>query len=80
MPLMLIKLKGNKVFIKTVEAGTKFITLDEVERTLHEEDLMICDESGPMCIVGVFGGLQSGVTESTTNIFLESAYFNPCFY
>ncbi|WP_374542544.1 phenylalanine--tRNA ligase subunit beta, partial [Flavobacterium sp.] len=71
------KIKGNKVFIKTVEAGTKFITLDEVERTLHEEDLMICDESGPMCIAGVFGGLQSGVTESTTNIFLESAYFNP---
>jgi len=71
------KIKGNKVLIKTVEAGTKFITLDEVERTLHEEDLMICDESGPMCIAGVFGGLQSGVTESTTNIFLESAYFNP---
>ncbi|WP_396188147.1 phenylalanine--tRNA ligase subunit beta [Flavobacterium sp.] len=71
------KIKGNKVLIKTVEAGTKFTTLDEVERTLHEEDLMICDESGPMCIAGVFGGLQSGVTESTTNIFLESAYFNP---
>lgn len=71
------KIKGNKVLVKTVEAGTKFTTLDEVERTLHEEDLMICDESGPMCIAGVFGGLHSGVSESTTNIFLESAYFNP---
>ena len=71
------KIKGNKVIVKTVEAGTKFTTLDEVERTLHEEDLMICDESGPMCIAGVFGGLHSGVSESTTNVFLESAYFNP---
>lgn len=71
------KIKGNKVIVKTVEAGTKFTTLDEVERTLHEEDLMICDESGPMCIAGVFGGLHSSVSESTTNVFLESAYFNP---
>lgn len=71
------KIKGNKVIVKTVEAGTKFTTLDEVERTLHEEDVMICDESGPMCIAGVFGGLHSGVTDSTSNIFLESAYFNP---
>lgn len=71
------KIKGNKVIVKTVEAGTKFTTLDDVERTLHEEDLMICDESGPMCIAGVFGGKSSGVTEGTSAIFLESAYFNP---
>jgi phenylalanyl-tRNA synthetase beta chain len=67
----------GKVIVKTVEAGTKFVTLDEVERSLHEEDLMICDEKGPLCIAGVFGGKQSGVSETTTNIFLESAYFNP---
>lgn len=71
------KIKGHKVIVKTVEAGTKFTTLDDVERTLHEEDLMICDENGPMCIAGVFGGKTSGVTESTSSIFLESAYFNP---
>lgn len=71
------KIKGNKVIVKTVPAGTKFTTLDDVERTLHEEDLMICDETGPMCIAGVFGGKNSGVTESTSSIFLESAYFNP---
>lgn len=56
---------------------TKFTTLDEVERTLHSEDLMICDAEKPLCIAGVFGGLSSGVTENTTQIFLESAYFNP---
>ncbi|MDV6168504.1 phenylalanine--tRNA ligase subunit beta [Flavobacterium sp. DG1-102-2] len=71
------KIKGNKVIVKTVPAGTKFVTLDDVERTLHEEDLMICDETGPMCIAGVFGGKNSGVTEQTSTIFLESAYFNP---
>ncbi len=71
------KIKGNKVIVKTVAAGTKFTTLDDVERTLHEEDIMICDENGPMCIAGVFGGKSSGVTESTATIFLESAYFNP---
>ena len=71
------KIKGNKVIVKTVAAGTKFTTLDNIERELHDEDLMICDESGPMCIAGVFGGANSGVTETTTNIFLESAYFNP---
>ncbi len=68
---------NGKVVVKTVAAGTKFVTLDDVERTLHEEDLMICDENGPMCIAGVFGGKNSGVTDSTTSIFLESAYFNP---
>lgn len=71
------KIKGGKVMVKTVPAGTKFVTLDDVERTLHEEDLMICDDNGPMCIAGVFGGKNSGVTENTTAIFLESAYFNP---
>ncbi|HSD14717.1 MAG TPA: phenylalanine--tRNA ligase subunit beta [Flavobacterium sp.] len=71
------KIRGNKVIVKTLPAGTKFTTLDEVERILHEEDLMICDENGPMCIAGVFGGKNSGVTENTTAIFLESAYFNP---
>jgi len=71
------KIKGEKVIVKTVAAGTKFTTLDEVERTLHEEDLMICDSDGPMCIAGVFGGKDSGVSEYTNNIFLESAYFNP---
>lgn len=68
---------NGKVQVKTLAAGTKFTTLDDVERTLHEEDLMICDDKGPMCIAGVFGGKNSGVTENTTSIFLESAYFNP---
>lgn len=71
------KINGNKIIVKTVAAGTKFTTLDAIERTLHEEDLMICDETGPICMAGVFGGATSGVTETTTNIFLESAYFNP---
>lgn len=71
------KIKGNKVIVKTVAAGTKFTTLDDVERTLDAEDLMICHAEGPMCIAGVFGGKDSGVTEDTTSIFLESAYFNP---
>ncbi|MCF8274708.1 MAG: phenylalanine--tRNA ligase subunit beta [Flavobacteriaceae bacterium] len=72
-----VKIKGNKIEVKTVEAGTKFTTLDGVERSLSDEDLMICDAEKPMCIAGVFGGLHSGVSESTTSIFLESAYFNP---
>ena len=67
----------GKIIVKTVTAGTKFTTLDDVERTLHAEDLMICDEKGPLCIAGVFGGKNSGVTETTNSIFLESAYFNP---
>ena len=67
----------GKVQVKTLPAGTKFTTLDDIERTLHEEDLMICDDKGPMCIAGVFGGKNSGVTETTKAIFLESAYFNP---
>ena len=68
---------NGKINVKTLPSGTKFTTLDDVERTLHEEDLMICDENGPMCIAGVFGGKNSGVSETTTSIFLESAYFNP---
>lgn len=68
---------SGKIVVKTVAAGTKFVTLDDVERTLHEEDLMICDEKGPLCIAGVFGGKGSGVSETTNSIFLESAYFNP---
>lgn len=68
---------NGKIIVKTVAAGTKFTTLDDVERTLHEEDLMICDEKGPLCLAGVFGGKNSGVTETTNSIFLESAYFNP---
>ncbi len=68
---------SGKVIVKTLPSGTKFTTLDEVERTLHEDDLMICDEKGPLCIAGVFGGKNSGISDNTTNIFLESAYFNP---
>jgi len=71
------KIKGGKVIVKTMPAGTKFITLDDVERTLHEDDLLICDDNGPMCLAGVFGGKNSGVSQNTTEIFLESAYFNP---
>ncbi len=67
---------GGKIVVKKCEAGTKFTTLDEVERTLNADDLMICDTEKPLCIAGVFGGLNSGVTEHTKNIFLESAYFN----
>lgn len=68
---------SGKITVKTVQSGTKFITLDEVERTLHEEDLMICDDNGPLCLAGIFGGKNSGVTETTNAIFLESAYFSP---
>lgn len=68
---------SGKISVKTVDAGTKFTTLDDVERTLHQEDLLICDDNGPLCLAGVFGGKNSGVTNETTSIFLESAYFNP---
>jgi len=71
------KISGGKVIVKTLPEGTKFTTLDEVERTLSDKDLMICNDKGGMCIGGVFGGIGSGVTESTRNVFLESAYFNP---
>ena len=73
----LSKIAKNKIEVKTLPAGTKFTTLDGVERELHEDDLMICDAEQPMCLAGVFGGINSGVTEKTTGIFLESAYFNP---
>ena len=72
------KIKKDKVRVRTLPTGTKFVTLDGVERELNEEDIMICDgDSNPMCIGGVFGGIKSGVTEETTSIFLESAYFDP---
>lgn len=71
---------GQKtVVVKTMADGTSFISLDEKERKLSREDLMICDATSPMCIAGVFGGLHSGVTAATKNIFLESAWFNPVF-
>ncbi len=71
------KISDNKIEVKTLDAGTKFTTLDGIERELHEDDLMICDSEKPLCIAGVFGGLNSEVSETTTSIFLESAYFNP---
>ena len=70
------KIKG-KIHVKTLASGTKFTTLDGVERNLDKDDLMICDDKSPLCIAGVFGGLNSGVSENTTSVFLESAYFNP---
>ena len=71
------RIYGKKVIVKTVAKGTKFMTLDGEERELHEDDLMICDGEKPMCIAGVFGGINTGVTQNTTSIFLESAYFDP---
>ena len=72
------KVKGNKILVKTLQQGTKFTTLDDIKRELSSEDIMICDaDSNPLCIAGVLGGLKSSVTENTTSIFLESAYFNP---
>jgi phenylalanyl-tRNA synthetase beta chain len=71
------KIKGNKIVVKTLPKGTEFTTLDGVQRILNEEDLMICDTEKPLCIAGVLGGQNSGVSESTSSIFLESAFFNP---
>ena len=71
------KIAGGRIQVRTMSAGTPFTTLDGIERTLTADDLMICDAEKPMCIGGVFGGLDSGVTASTTDIFLESACFNP---
>ena len=71
------KITGNKVIVKNATEGQKFTTLDGVERTLAAADLMICNAEEPMCIAGVFGGQDSGITEKTTNVFLESAYFDP---
>ncbi len=71
------KIAGEEIVVRTCPEGTPFTTLDGVERKLSAADLMICDADKPLCIAGVFGGLDSGVTEQTTNVFLESAYFNP---
>ena len=71
------KIKGDKVIVKAANEGDKFVTLDGVERTLTARDLMICNAEEPMCIAGVFGGLDSGVTDQTTDVFLESATFHP---
>jgi len=72
------KIKGNKIIVRTLSAGTPFITLDDKERKLSSDDIMICNgENEPMCIAGVFGGSDSGVSETTTNVFIESAVFNP---
>ncbi len=73
------EIKGNRVIVKTMATGTKFITLDGTERELSDKDLMICNDEDAMCIGGVFGGLHSGVKEKTTRIFLESACFNPVY-
>jgi len=71
------RIKGNKIYVKNLPAGTKFETLDGIVRELHEEDIVICDDKGPLCLAGVLGGSYSGVSATTTSIFLESAYFNP---
>lgn len=70
-------IEGGRIVVRTCPDGTEFVTLDEVTRKLNSADLMICDTVKPLCIAGVFGGLNSGVTEATTDIFIESAYFNP---
>jgi phenylalanyl-tRNA synthetase beta chain len=71
------KLSDRKIIVKRLEEGAKFVTLDEIKRSLSNEDVMVCDAQSPVCIAGVFGGLESGVDSSTKNIFLESAYFDP---
>ncbi len=71
------KVEGQKIVVRTCDEGTKFITLDGTERTLTSQDLMICSAERPMCLAGVFGGLDSGISDTTTNIIIESAYFNP---
>ena len=69
--------KGNKVVVKSMPEGTKFVTLDGEEHTLSDRDLAICNAEEPMCIAGVFGGKGSGTYETTTNVLFESAYFHP---
>ena len=71
------KIEGREVVVRTCADGTPFVTLDGVERKLTDKDLMICSAERPMCIAGVFGGLDSGISETTTDVFIESAYFNP---
>ena len=73
----LAKLKGERIVVRTCEEGTPFVTLDGVEHKLSAADMMICDAERPVCMAGVFGGLDSGVTEATTDLFIESAWFNP---
>ena len=73
------QIKGNSIIVKTLPEKTKFVTLEDMERKLTSEDLMICNESAGMCIAGVLGGLHSGVSSTTTSIFLESAYFSPAY-
>lgn len=73
------KIKGKKVIIRSFPAGTPFVTLDGVARELNENDLMVCNATEPMCIAGVFGGLESGISGNTKNVFLESACFDPVF-
>ena len=71
------KISEDKITVKTLKNGTKFVTLDGVERKLTNNDLMICSGNKPLCLAGIYGGLNSGVTEKTNSIFLESAYFDP---
>ncbi len=71
------KVDGNEIVVRTCKEGTPFVTLDGVERKLSENDLMICSKEKPMCIAGVLGGLESGISDTTTDVFLESAYFHP---
>lgn len=71
------KIKGHEIHVRYAKQGEKFVTLDGVEREMNERDLMIANKDEAMCIAGVFGGLESGVTENTKNVFLESAYFDP---
>ncbi|MCQ2073658.1 MAG: phenylalanine--tRNA ligase subunit beta [Bacteroidaceae bacterium] len=71
------KIDGGKIVVRTMPEGTPFVTLDGQERKLSERDLMICNANEPMCIGGVFGGLKSGISEQTVNVFIESAYFHP---
>ena len=71
------RIEGREVVVRTCAEGTPFVTLDGVERKLSDKDLMICSAERPMCIAGVFGGLDSGISDSTVNVFIESAYFNP---
>jgi phenylalanyl-tRNA synthetase beta chain len=73
------QIEGKKIIVKTLENGTKFTTLDEQDRVLSNEDLMICNTKEGMCIGGVFGGIKSGISDTTKNIFIESAYFNPVY-
>ena len=71
------KIEGNKIVVRSANEGEKFVTLDGVERTLTANDLMICSAERPMCIAGVYGGQDSGISDSTVNVFIESAYFHP---